>query len=282
MQALLELLKELNPACCGIHEKELKKIASRLKSRFDELWVKYHRSERVVIAQEKSLLERAITIPAHNCARVASTSTAPTAVTTSGRAGPGRPPKDFQDCSIRTKRRKVESLTDNFTCAELSTAHRISLYRNGRRDAATLVDEISSNLKAIGTLKEVLDKGNKKIYLPAEQGLATLVAGHLSRSRYNSIRQVTSNRGSPSLPPWGHIEAAKTQCYPEGITVDSTRAEVSLQSLVDHTVKRLTAVHEERITEVLKDAKPGARVQMKMRMKAGMDGCSGLSKFNQR
>lgn len=71
--------------------------------------------------------------------------------------------------------------------------------------------------------------------------IAVLVDTKLSRHQYPIIRSTPEK-----FPSYKIVQAAKKECYPrlENIKITSTCAEVSLQSLLNHTLERFLSIVE--------------------------------------
>lgn len=55
-------------------------------------------------------------------------------------------------------------------------------------------------------------------------------------------KRTTKKRGANIYPSYNVIAEAKQHCYPKNISVTESSAQVPLQDLVDHIVKRLVQV----------------------------------------
>jgi len=63
---------------------------------------------------------------------------------------------------------------------------------------------------------------------------------NLSRDDYDKIRQKCLEKNAEIFPSYKKIQDAK-ECYPpkESVTITDSVAKVSLQSLLDHTARRI-------------------------------------------
>lgn len=108
-----------------------------------------------------------------------------------------------------------------------------------------------------------------KSYSP-EESLGLILDCRLSKADYNTIRQ-----GAKELyPSYHHILAAKEDCIPDsGIVAADYEASVDLQSLCDHTTKRILKTCQ------LKDIPPNSILEITH--KVGFDGSTGQSIYKQ-
>lgn len=122
----------------------------------------------------------------------------------------GRPKKDFNDSSKRTKRRRLAELS-NFDSSAVNTL------LNTSGDASFSSTKIDEN-----------------------DVLSLIAEAKLTRHQYLLIKNFIDTKISKgSMPSYQSIVKAKKQCYPPIITVTESSAEVELQSLLDHTATRI-------------------------------------------
>lgn len=112
--------------------------------------------------------------------------------------------------------------------------------------------------------------------LSADQGLAIFLQAKLTKYQYEVIRKVTKTVGCCIFPSYKKIILAKKQCYPNDLSVTETSAGVPLQSLMDHTVRRIL------------EMKPVGELgrfnnqELTLTTKWGFDGASGQNEFSQK
>lgn len=125
----------------------------------------------------------------------------------------GRPKKEFNECSDRAKRYKVQQLEE--------------LYPK---------EQIQAAAKKIHTTNS---KKNHKKYMDLTKALAILMDAELSKHQYEVIRNALKDCGYNVFPPYYLLVEEKKKCYPEHVTITETSAKIELQNLLDHTAKRL-------------------------------------------
>ncbi|GBO00691.1 hypothetical protein AVEN_245762-1 [Araneus ventricosus] len=54
----------------------------------------------------------------------------------------GRPQKDFESCSTKTKRRRIQHILETSSQEEISMAAEVQLLREGKRDSSAIVKEL--------------------------------------------------------------------------------------------------------------------------------------------
>lgn len=75
--------------------------------------------------------------------------------------------------------------------------------------------------------------------------------------------------------------AAEKLCRPDDFTISDTKAEVSLQSLLDHTASRLVHLHAEVVENIMEDQ--GTDFLMaELILSYGFDGSSGQANYKQK
>lgn len=108
-----------------------------------------------------------------------------------------------------------------------------------------------------------------------EEALVLYIDGGYTRHTYSLLRAGAKNHNADIYPSYHKLLAAKRECYPnDGINISEISAEVSLQSLVDHTAKRLLKQQK----EVLQQCKC---TELILSYKWGCDGSSGHSRYKQ-
>ncbi|XP_036340424.1 uncharacterized protein LOC118749752 [Rhagoletis pomonella] len=164
---------------------------------------------------------------------------------------PGRPTKTFAELSIRTRKRKAKELMNNVDNDQLLMAAELKLRSSGKRNSAKIVEELSSASPSRGTAykKSRLSDENKKSLTP-DQAIAMIVDSNLSTHEYSMIRQHTSEVNRKIYPSYNCLKESKVLCYPEKITVTETYAEIELQSLIDHSLRRLCLAQEEVLLSI--------------------------------
>lgn len=190
----------------------------------------------------------------------------------------GRRQLEFEESSERSKRRKTEDLRETKNVLELAYATHMSLRAQGNIDAATVVkDAVFSTPKRAQTIRKAYkDSMLKTQPFSNEKALSILVDAKLTKFQYNIIRLAAKEQNCKLFPAYENITEAKKLCLPENINVTETTAEVKLQSLLDHTIKRIAQVQCEVLNTTLDDLDNIVLIS-----KWGCDGSSGQSQYKQ-
>lgn len=98
----------------------------------------------------------------------------------------------------------------------------------------------------------------------------------LTKLDYQTLRNNAVKKNSQLYPSYHAVQEEKLKCIPEGgIQVGDYNAEVNLQCLLDHTVKRI--LESDTVdAEQLKD-----KQDLSLVSKVGFDGCTGQSVYKQ-
>jgi len=171
----------------------------------------------------------------------------------------GRPAIPFDEASERSRRRKIANIKTAYSSTELLGASASCL-----RDEGKIVEA-----KCLTDAARIYTQYN------GDDALALLLDANLTKSSYQLLRNQAVNRGSTLYPSYHYIREAKKQCYPQSIEVSDFKAEVVLQSLLDHTALRLCEVQ----MSVL-EASIGIS-RLTLRYKWGFDGASGQNLYKQ-
>lgn len=112
-------------------------------------------------------------------------------------------------------------------------------------------------------------------YIPPATALALLLDAELTKYQYETIKYVLHKEGYNILPPYAKVLDEKKKCYPSEVKISEKEASVNLQSLMDHTTKRLfESFSHENINNMV-------NLNCTLMSKWGCDGSSGHSEYNQ-
>jgi len=167
----------------------------------------------------------------------------------------GRPKLTFENSSDRTKRRKIVELRKFYSEEQIEKAYAL----NRRTQPVPTTDkEITNN-----TFLNV--------------SLAMYMDLHLSRAKYETLREYNLLLfDTKTYPSYDKIRFAKQFCYPENIEISEYGASVKLQSLIDHTARRIVESLPTSELDILNGK------EFVLYGKWGMDGASGQQTFKQR
>lgn len=204
-------------------EKEIQEIKlafSYVKSEFKRRWMAVHKRSDLFTKKNHGWLQGIFTLP-----RIAKRS--------------GRPSVCFEDLSDRSKRRKTEELRKSTDIQVLSYATQMKLHEKGKRDASKVLKDLTISptkatryKKAYSTIMQ-----EKKKQLTPLHALLMMVEAGLSRKQYEIVRSTNKS----FYPCYSLLQREKIESYPEksSYVVTETYAEIKLQNLMDHTVRRL-------------------------------------------
>lgn len=164
----------------------------------------------------------------------------------------GRPRKNLEECSLKTKRRRVAGLLANYTYEELLFAAEESKRISGL-DRPTNAD---CNV------------------LSPEQALSLYLDLDLSERKYNNLRSTVNSLHKDCFPSIYKLRDYKNRLLPKSINVTEIGAEVNLQELLDVTAHS--------VLKLLDDpSKLRCNASLTLLCKYGFDGSSGHSTYKQ-
>lgn len=237
-------------------------------------WTKYNRTLNKFLKLESSWLKEEIVIPVQERTPEAGPS---------GSRKRGRPTKDFEESSSKSKKRKIVRLMQSHATPELSLAARLRLRSSGKRQASMLLKEATETTptRAYKIRRAYASSSLEQNKFSPEQALALMIDLDLSRDSYNLLRQKTKEIGVNIHPAYTKIREAKEECYPpkEDIILNETSGEVVLQGLVDITVNRLIKAQEEIVKYHVNNI---CTENIEMIYKWGVDGSSGQKEYKQK
>ncbi|KAF2881133.1 hypothetical protein ILUMI_25044, partial [Ignelater luminosus] len=118
------------------------------------------------------------------------------------------------------------------------------------------------------------------IKLTFDEALASFVQKKLTKNQYVAIHTETKTHNADIYPTYAELLLAKKRCYPENISVTEVSAEIVLQSLLDHTVRRIMITQKDVLQRVC--ASSGNSVNVRAIYKWGCDGAAGQQNYKQR
>lgn len=194
----------------------------------------------------------------------------------------GRPTKGFDDSSVKSKRRKVQNIIENFSPNEITFAAQKSLQSQGKRSGAQILKKIDSSPANISTcIKKSIESPPKTpVKYSKEEALALYINGKFTKSSYSEMRQGAKERNADIYPSYNKIKEAKVECYPPSkfVKISETSAEIALQALLDHTATRILISIRDKISASHTKFQNGFILYCKW----GLDGSSGHSTFKQK
>lgn len=192
----------------------------------------------------------------------------------------GRPKVSFEDSSDRSKRMKTSNLRNTSSAVELAYATQMNFRAEGNNQAAKILKDITNTpSKAHEYCNALKNQTTTYTKLSADEALSLLIEAKLSKSQYNLIRRQVKEKNCHIYPSYDEILKAKKRCYPNSIIVSSdTVAEVPMQSMLNHTCKRLLQLQE----EVIDSLNSCSNVNLVLICKWGLDGSSGQSEYKQK
>ncbi|XP_076674657.1 LOW QUALITY PROTEIN: uncharacterized protein LOC143372392 [Andrena cerasifolii] len=174
----------------------------------------------------------------------------------------------------RSKRRKIAELEGITSTAELTYATTISLRKDGKVAAAEIVKEITTTTPTRGqtVLKKWRERSPNRSSMPAEEAFGMIMFEGLSRATYRNLRKRALKHGHNLYPSEYALSKVRKETYPEdGIHINEEVCEITLQSLLNHTAKRII---------LSKDYK--GNTSCTLTVKYGFDGSSGHSGWKQK
>lgn len=173
----------------------------------------------------------------------------------------GRPRLSYEESSERSKRRQINKIRSIFCQEELQRA---AEHRHNKQVFVSLKKK-----------KDNQEKEKEDEYF-SNTVLAMYMDLDLTKSKYNTLRFYNEKLlGDKNYPSYPKILSAKTQCYPENIHVTDNGASVELQSLLDHTVRRLISSLDSKVLGALQNK------LLVLHSKWGMDGASSQQVLKQ-
>lgn len=147
--------------------------------------------------------------------------------------------KNFKSFSPRHRFRKTLKLRQGATGDELLFAAKVKLKAEGRLDMAKIINYLTKNpSETARILKCCKEPSFSNQRVDKNDALGVVAACHMSRSKYNALRDITKQPGTSTkaiFPSNYALNKSKSECYPESssITITETKAKISMQGLLD-------------------------------------------------
>lgn len=259
-------------------EREIKMKLASISSKIATRWVSSGKSKERFLNKNKLWLEgQEIEFCVRSTLPQPSTSTAEL-------SRPGRPRKDFEDASFKTKKRRVEDLVQSRSVGELMTAAEVAARSTGQKNVARVIKDIGENPASASACLNIQQTSavQRDRPLSNDEALAYYIDSKSTTHSYKQTRKWTMKVGHHVFPSYECIVKAKKVCYPseEHIVVTQSRAEIELQAILNKTAERLIEAQREVVTSVLPNISPNS--SFTLISKWGCDGSSGHSAYKQR
>ena len=219
----------------------------------------------------------------------------PTPSTTPKKTTPTTTPrkkKPFSELSDRSKRRETAELRKENPTTKLLQAAKTALKNEGEYDFAFVMEKAgetptrASKLRRLSGLADAMETvPTTPLSLPTKisptDGLIHLFHSNMTQEAYISNRLISKEHGADIWPSYVKVQAEKKHARPENIKFEETSAIVPLADRLRHNDKRIAEVFAERIQELLQDVPDGGTLEVVGESKAGFDGSTGNSVYQQ-
>lgn len=137
----------------------------------------------------------------------ASTSDASTSTTSQTR-------KPFEDLSNKQKRRRTNSMVEDYSEDELLYFYVSKLKKGGKLELAKIVEHLGKNFQAVEDVTKLLFRKEKQATISEDKTLAMHIALDLSKWKYLSLRSFLREEICSEIPSYQKLLKARKRCYP--------------------------------------------------------------------
>ena len=203
-------------------------------------WKQTARKEKVFLSRNKKWLSE----PFSSHIRSLSNTPAPSSVR-------GRPVLPFSAKKRESMRMDTSRIVTKNAADKLLHAAKRRARSEGRNDLAYVIKETTATPTRPTKFRRLLRSHSTppRLY-DRQQALALFVERRDTKERWQLSREAAKDQGANIYPSYHEITAAKKECWPEGIDVQPTKAEVPLQSLLEHTAERIIDLQKTVIEQV--------------------------------
>lgn len=174
---------------------EIKGLLSRLISEYKSRLLAAHRNYTRFYNKNKTWVEHNITFPVVRPVR-------------KRRNEGGRPPKPFEECTDRSKRRKTEDVRKQLEPSQLAFAAQVEYRARGEVKISNLI----KNIVLHGPENITRKKSHET--LTAEKALSLVIEAQLTKFQYNALRMSAKEINCNMYPNYETITAAKKTVLP--------------------------------------------------------------------
>ena len=193
----------------------------------------------------------------------------------------GRPAKDWEVLSKRSKQRKAQELLSQRETPELIFAASQGTYKKNPNLKYVLNFAMISPSRPAKMRKLITKPVKTSEVYTSDEALSLLVETGMTKQSYQTVRSSAKRKNGDIYPPYNEVTNAKMKCYPGNIAINEDSAEVPLQNLIDHTALRIIEDQKEVMTNVVEGLEDDEQMLCKLVCKYGFDGSSGQSEYKQ-
>jgi hypothetical protein len=198
---------------------------------------------------------------------------------------PGKPKKSWDESSSRTKRRAVQTLSEQLISEILpkilKSVH-ITAKKDGESDLVFILAEaMKSPSRPSKIAGKIRDQISFRKYTP-EEALALLINGDSTVDTYNRLRDGAKSHGMYLYPRYADVLSSKAKCRPsELIRIIEVSASVTLQGLLEHTAKIMAELQDEVLNSYFEHVSH-QQISFNLICSYGFDGSSSQSNYKQK
>lgn len=154
----------------------------------------------------------------------------------------GRPCKQYEESCMSTKRRKAAKIIKESGIDQITFSYLQALRSIGEITQAKIIEKIRYlSAESKDSLLTWLNNENQSLVNFSNDEALTMYADlNISRDKYQALKNILDEKNCKILPSYKKLAEAKAECYPDGGIV--VTASVTLQNLLNHTVKRIVKI----------------------------------------
>lgn len=184
----------------------------------------------------------------------------------------------FEECSDRTKRRRLDAARQNKSLEEIEGTYFQVLRDTSKIDADIIKGLRNLDLSSKELILKIIhgDFSNFVKYTP-DEALALMIDLKLSKFQYELLHSQAKKKFADIYPPYYKIFEAKTKCYPskDDMSISEMGAKIAVQSLLNHTMERVVESCDPNVLKKIVEP------ELQATYKWGFDGASGQSLYKQ-
>lgn len=170
----------------------------------------------------------------------------------------GRPQKNYDELTLRTKRKKQEELLNTHTASEIKDSFKTLVTRTQPKETEKVIDVLqTASPKRLNRIIQSIHTPKSTSSFTSEDALALILNLGLTRNEYEILRKAVIEKGYDIFPSSKLIRETKSkilQPIQRPLDVTLTGAKVEISELLENTASRIISTFSDNDIEKCKNS----------------------------
>lgn len=194
-------------------------------------------------------------------------------------ANVGRPARPVEECSERSRRRKLQSINEEFSQETIKDTffHQLGPTKNKTKKIDIIENVMKASPKRVKRILKSMPTPTDDKKFTSEEAFSIFLDLKLTKYQYMELRKRAVGKHCSIYPEYRDLVLIKKDCLPpqNSINITESSAEVVLQDILNHTAERLLNTLDADNIKKLGDC------SLTLISKWGCDGSSGQKRYKQ-